>query len=220
MMRRRAMAALVVGFALLGGQARAQPPHPGYSAAHLYNLANSYARAGKPGMAVLYYERARLLAPGDADIEANLRIVRHSAHLPEESRSRFARAVMLLHPSALAWLGLAGLTMLGAVVLFRPRLRRHRWTLRAASGVGVALVGLTVCNGALLWPTLHQSVIIAAATQARVSPVPMADPLFALPEGSIVTTSGEHEGFVLVHTAEGRSGWVSNAEVAPIVPRP
>ena len=33
---------------------------------------NSYARAGKPGLAVLNYERAALLAPDDPDINANL----------------------------------------------------------------------------------------------------------------------------------------------------
>jgi len=47
---------------LAGGQSGAKSEE-GYSAAGLYNLANSYARAGQPGMAVLNYERARLLAP-------------------------------------------------------------------------------------------------------------------------------------------------------------
>ena len=56
-------------------QSVAVPPAPaqaGYSAATLYNYANAFARAGKPGFAVLNYERARLLDPSDPDIDANL----------------------------------------------------------------------------------------------------------------------------------------------------
>ena len=63
-----------------------------YSAAGLYNLANAYARAGKPGLAMLNYERARLLAPADPDVEANERHVRDSLHLATESPTRFQRA--------------------------------------------------------------------------------------------------------------------------------
>ena len=60
-------------------------PQPRYSADGLYNLANSYARAGKPGLAVLNYERAALLAPYDPDIAANLEYVRTSAHVDRKS---------------------------------------------------------------------------------------------------------------------------------------
>jgi hypothetical protein len=59
----------------------------GYSAAALFNQANAYARAGKPGLAVLNYERAQLLAPNDADIAANLHFVRAKAGLPDARRT-------------------------------------------------------------------------------------------------------------------------------------
>src|SRR5271154_3612109 len=84
-------------------QARADAP-AGYSAAGLYNLGNSYARAGKPGMAILNYERADLLAPGDPDIEANLRLVQTSAHLPVESAGPFDRFARIGTPRLLSWM--------------------------------------------------------------------------------------------------------------------
>jgi len=66
-MRALMIGMLIAGLAGWGGQALAQSPpppsQPAYSADGLYNLANSYARAGKPGLAVLNYERASLLAP-------------------------------------------------------------------------------------------------------------------------------------------------------------
>ena len=99
MIVRAQLAALIIGVVVLGCQARAQPAEGGYSAAGLYNLGNAYARAGKPGMAVLNYERASLLAPNDPDIEANLRAVREPLHLRSESRNWFERAVVLGHQS-------------------------------------------------------------------------------------------------------------------------
>ncbi len=76
-------------------EARQQPQAPaGYSAAALYNLANAYARAGKPGLAVLNYERAKLLDPQDPDIDANLaarprriRIAAGACNRPRAARS-------------------------------------------------------------------------------------------------------------------------------------
>jgi len=89
--RTRTIAMLLVGLALCSVQATARSSQRQYSADGLYNLANSYARAGKPGLAVLNYERAALLAPNDADIKANLEYVRAGAGVPPEPRSRFSR---------------------------------------------------------------------------------------------------------------------------------
>lgn len=199
-------------------QALAAPAAAGYTAVGLYNLANSYARAGKPGMAVLNYERARLLAANDPDIEANLQFVRSSAHLPAETRSTFDRVARTASPFLAAWIGITGLIILGACVLAGRSSARH-WRLRLAGILlGLCLVSLTVCNGIALWPKLHAGVVIVAATPVRVSPVPMGDSLFTLAEGETVKLAAEHEGFTLIRTRSGRSGWVSKANVAPIVP--
>jgi len=99
---------------------------PGYSAPALYNLANAYARAGKPGLAVLNYERARLLDPADPDIDANLTHVRETSGLPPESRPAFDRVASMADPHLLSWLGVAGLVIAGTSILARRRYKRHR----------------------------------------------------------------------------------------------
>jgi hypothetical protein len=190
-----------------------------YSAAALYNLANSYARAGKPGLAVLNYERASLLAPNDPDIDANRRYVRESLHLPPESRHWFARAATAIGSTVLSWMGVVGVLIIGASLLAGRRYPQYRWMRRGALTCGAALVGLTVANALVLWPTLHEAVVITAATQVRVSPVPMSDPLFVLPEAETVRMTAEHEDYVLVQTKAGRTGWVSRANLAPVIPR-
>src|ERR1700722_14547911 len=97
------LAALILAVSLAGSwNSVARAEAAGYSAPGLYNLANSYARAGKPGLAVLNYERAGLLDPTDPDINANLRWVRESAGLPPESRNRFDRIFRIAGPQTLA----------------------------------------------------------------------------------------------------------------------
>src|SRR5580704_2068912 len=118
-MRAPTISMLIATLALWAGQAFAQPSPPPYSADGLYNLANSYARAGKPGLAVLSYERAALLAPDDPDINANLAYVRASAHVSMKPRNRFARLAQATGPTAAAWLGVLGIALVGMGLVTR-----------------------------------------------------------------------------------------------------
>jgi hypothetical protein len=200
-------------------QLSSQPQPAGYSAAALYNLANAYARTGKPGLAVLNYERARLLEPNDPDINANLRHVRQASGLPPESRSAFDRLTRIASPRIVAWIGVVGLLIAGLSALARVRYPRHRRLLFVAALVGVCLLGMTIADGVALWPVVHEGVVITHTAPVRVSPVTMEEPLFELSEATIVKMNAEHDGFVLVQTQAGRSGWVPSANLAPIVPK-
>lgn len=237
-MGRRAVT-LILFLAAWPGGARAA--EPGYSAAALYNLGNAYARAGKPGLAVLNYERAALLAPDDPDIAANLHYVQRAAHVAADLRagpnstppstatpSKFAapsmltkaltRAVTGASPVVMSWLGLAGILLLGAAVAMSRVSSRYPWTCRGAAALGIALLGLMAGQCAVLWPALHSAVVVTAGAPVRVSPVPMGDPVFTLPEAEVVALAARHDEFVLVRTAAGRTGWVSRSSVAPVVP--
>ena len=205
--------------ALCGGHALAQPPQAQYSAAGLYNLANSYARAGKPGLAVLNYERAALLAPGDPDIAANLQYVRASAHVAEEPRSRYERVALSADPTLAAWAGVLGITLVGLGMLAGTLARRFQWVRIVGILIGAALIALTTCNAMLLWPRVHEAVVLVNQTPVRVSPVPMGDTAFVLPEAETVTITAEHEDFALIRTRRGRSGWVARANLGAVVPR-
>jgi hypothetical protein len=211
-------AAFALSLALMAAPVHAEPAQ-GFSAAGLYNLANAYARQGKPGMAVLNYKRASLLSPNSPDIDANLSYIRASSHVPAPTRSRFDRVVRIASPFALSWIGVMGLVLVGVSALASALELRHRWMRRLGMLLGICMIGLTVANGIALWPMLHEGVVITAATPVRVSPVPMGDSLFVLPEAETVNITAEHEGFLLIQTGAGRSGWVSRSNVASVVPR-
>src|SRR6202521_6234817 len=108
------LAVLALHLLIGAGQVHAQSSQTGYTASDLYNLGNAYMRQGKPGMAVLNYERANLLSPNDPDIDANLSYVRASSHLPAPPRSTFERLARIAGPLALFWLGVFGLALGGA----------------------------------------------------------------------------------------------------------
>jgi hypothetical protein len=220
-MRALKISMVIAGLALWCGLALSQPsqpPRPRYSADGLYNLGNSYARAGKPGLAVLNYERAALLAPNDADINANLEYVRTLARVPTAPRNRFERFAQAVSPRTAAWLGVLGIAVLGAGLLAGKVTVRFRWLQACSIPLGLALVALTVSNAMLLWPRMHEAVVLVNHTPARVSPVPMGDTAFVLPEAETVTMTAEHEDFVLIRTRGGLSGWVARANLGAVVP--
>jgi hypothetical protein len=196
-----------------------QPREPAtYSADNLYNLANSYARAGKPGLAVLNYERAALLAPNDPDIRANLDYVRATAQVPTDPPTRFTRFARAANPTAAAWLGVIGLALLGTSLLASKATPRFRALWATTALLGAIQIALTVSNGLLLRPRMHEAVVLINQTPARVSPVLMGDAAFVLREADTVTMTAQHEDFVLIRTHAGRTGWVARANVSEVIP--
>jgi hypothetical protein len=195
------------------------PTQAGYSAAALYNFANAFARAGKPGFAVLNYERAKLLDPSDPDIDANLSQVLVASGLPPETHTRFERLTAIAGPRTLAWLGVLGLLIAGTGALRLRFYPRHRRKFALATLLGTVLLGVSIADAVILWPVMQEAVVITKTTPVRVSPTLIEETLFTLPEATIVSTGAEHDGFVLVRTAAGRTGWAPSTSLAPVVPK-
>jgi hypothetical protein len=211
--------ALIATWWLACVKAWAAAPQSAYSAAALYNAANAYARAGKIGLAILFYERAQWLSPRDADIAANLHFVRAAAQLPDSSPGVFERVLTVAGPDAFAWLGVFGMLCIGTGILCRWRLfARRSWSAWLLSG-GALCVALTAANVVVIAPRLQAAVVLSAPAPVRATPAPMGDELFEMREGDTVRVEAEHEDFVFVRTAEGREGWVARAGVAFVVPR-
>ena len=78
-----------------------------------------------------------------------------------------------------------------------------------------------IVTGELLRITAPRAAAVFASVSApvRVSPVPIEEPAFVLPEASIVGMSTEHDGFVLIRTKAGRTGWAQRSNLAPIIPK-
>ena len=60
--------------------------------------------------------------------------------------------------------------------------------------------------------------MIAHGTAAHVAPAGNGETLFSLREAETVAMGPEHLGFVLIKARDGRTGWVSLADLAPVLP--
>jgi tetratricopeptide (TPR) repeat protein len=198
----------------------------GYSSALLFDLANAYLRAGRLGEAILWYERARLLAPRDPDVQANLRQARRAANLPlPADGDAWSRLEERASPDGWAILASASLFLAAALAVAA---RLGRAPTRPRSGgrglpVAVAAALLLAAGAALLAATrlraFDRAVILGPDPALRVAPYEQATVSSALDPGELVRVERDHEGFRLVRTDDGRSGWVREAAAEPIVPR-
>jgi len=188
----------------------------GYSAPVLFNLANAQLRGGKVGRAVLNYERAQWLAPGDPDIDANLRLAQERTQpvLPVAWPLRFASWFTMNTWAGLAAGSLLLFTAIFPLVLLVPR---QRPVLRLARVLAVMTLLSSLAAIGARWGELKCAVVVAKAADARISPVSVGSPLFKLPEGTMVSIVKSHGPFALVIASNGQRGWVNRDTIEPVV---
>ena len=203
----------------------------GYSAALCFDLANAEARAGHPGLAILNYERARYLAPTDADIDHNLQLERKkSGLLPNPYRWW---EIMLRSIDWSVWMGCIVATL---VLIFLATVGfAYLPALSGRTGISRSLlrtlfklilfVGIPVCLllGYIELMTLGfnqriAGVIIAPqAATVWLSPIPASDTRGSIPEGELVTVMDRHNGYLWVATRDKEFGWVRANDIAPVI---
>ena len=190
----------------------------GYSAPVLFNLANAQQCAGQLGQAILNYERAALLTPNDPDLAANVKSARQKAGLEPEHRSPIKKAVRTLTMNS--WLGLAAAAMF--LITVAESLKHLRPQARGGLNFGsvLAAFALQVAISALglRGPEVCRAVVMAPEVVAGVSPVTVAQPVFKLRAGEVVTLQQRHETFALIRDQAGHEGWVKMDEIARVIP--
>ena len=190
----------------------------GWSAPVLYNLANSYARGGKTGMAVLNYERALRLAPGDADILGNLELVRKESGLFSGEASSGEKIFRLLNPDQWALLILLSLVLFTA---FRLAALKVRFSGRLGGMVAALCLFLLVLGAAGTLARhrhFNPAVVIVPDGRLLISPFASAASVGAIQEGRLVYPDGDHGEFLHVTDETGRKGWLPRKTIVHVVP--
>lgn len=193
-----------------------------------YNLGNSYYRMDDMTKAIVNYERALLLSPGDRDIRINLQMARSKTIdkvVPETEMffvTWYHALVNLM--SVDGWARMALLSLVAAIVLALIYL--------FASGVGVRKIGFF---GALLFIVVfllsnlfafqqrhaltHRTgaIIIRSAVPVKSTPAKNGTDLFILHEGTKVTiTDGSMRNWKEVRVEDGKEGWVETSDIEVI----
>lgn len=210
---------------------RASARDGGVSAPLFLNMGNAYLRMGSPGQAIVSYERALLLDPGNPDVRANLAKVRSDLGLFEEPVPVWIRAFDSLSVNAWTWLASAAFSLLALLSLIRglmPFYVRHQGMSKLTSFfsfkvVVPLLVVLMVVAATGVWTqfrNVDRAVVIQPDVRLLVSPFESADSITRIREGRAVEVLREFGEYARVRAHNGQKGWVSRAVMEPIVPRP
>lgn len=180
--------------------------HAGFSASLCYNLANGYALDGQIGKAVLGYERALLLAPGDGDIRSNLHLLRQEKGLLQEEvpvLQQLGTRLGLNQWTALAAFFLVSLALLHLAALRFPVSTRASFSLSAAC---LLLLCLCIVGAVIQYQHWQQAVIISPESPLLISPFDGAKSTGVIKEGRLVRIIKIHNDYALISHEQGRSG--------------
>ena len=200
----------------------------GASADLYYNLGNAYYRSENITRAVLNYERALLLSPGDRDVRFNLQIARAKTIdkiVPESELFFFTwyrSLVSLMSVDAWAWtalIALALLIVLLLVYLFSDRI----WLRKVGFFGGFVLLILFALSNLFAWQQKQDllfrkgAIVISPSVTVKSTPAKNGTDLFILHEGTKVSiTDGTMKGWMGIRIADGKEGWIESNMIEEI----
>ena len=200
----------------------------GVSSDLYYNLGNCYYRMDDITRAVLNYERAQLLSPGDRDIRLNLQMARSKTidKIVPESEMFFVTwyhsLVNLM--SVDGWARMALVSLVIAIILALAYLFSDRIWLRKV-GFFVGLLFLVVFALSNLFAYQQKqalversgAIVIRSAATVKSTPANNGTDLFILHEGTKVTiTDNTMKEWCEIRVADGKEGWLPTKDLEVI----
>jgi tetratricopeptide (TPR) repeat protein len=198
--------------------------HSGYENGELYfNLGNAYYKLGKTAEAILNYERAERLLPGDDDVRFNLRlanvqVVDKIDAVPKFFLySWFDSLLTMLPLPTLGWTMYAFflLTLVFlSVFLLSPSFRAKRLSLASALAAGTLLVLSLVLFTTQSYRDSNMSYAIVMSDVANIKSAPdtKGSDLFVLHKGVKVQVLDEVDNWKKIKLADGKVGWIPENE--------
>ncbi len=193
-----------------------------------YNLGNAYYRTDNITRAVLAYERALLLSPGDDDIRFNLQMARSKTIDKITPRSEmffvtWYRALVNI-TSVDGWADIALLSMILALILALVYLFASRMLFRKIGFFGgVAMLTLFLLCNLFAW---HQhailtertgAIIVSSSATLKATPTQQAKDNGVLHEGTRVDIIDDTmRDWKCVRLADGREGWLQSNKIEKI----
>ena len=197
----------------------------GASADLYYNLGNAYYRTENITRAVLNYERALLLAPGDRDIRFNLQMARSKTVdkiTPEQEMFFVTWYHSLVNLASVdGWARTALLSLALAIVLALLYLFSERIWLRKVGFFGALFaIALFVLSNVFahqqkdLLVNRRGAIVTAPAVTVESTPAKQGTDLFILHEGTKVTiTDASMKEWKGIRLADGKEGWIETRHI-------
>ncbi len=202
--------------------------HTGVSSELYYNLGNSYYRTDNITKAVLNYERALLLSPGDPDIRFNLQLARSKTidKITPESEMFFITWYHSLVniTSVDGWAYVCIVSLVFALVLALLYLFSSKMWIRKTGFFGgmFLLFCFILCNVFAYQQQqqlIHRTgaIITAPSVTVKGTPSNAGTDLFVLHEGTkVIISDGSMKGWKEIRLADGKEGWIQTSKMEEI----
>ncbi len=192
----------------------------GYRSAALnYNIGNAYFKLNNIPGAILFYERARLLKPGDDNINYNLQIARSLVvdkfkEIPELFFVKWFDFLSLLLDTN-KWAVISLISFILFLLSLSVYLYTSIYKLKVA-GFWIALMLLITSSTTLTFSLRNKSlvydsrsaIIFSPSVNGKSSPDESGTDLFVLHEGSKVIIEDEVGNWYEIRLSDGNKGWV------------
>ena len=200
----------------------------GVSSDLYYNLGNCYYRMDDMTRAVLNYERAQLLSPGDRDVRINLQMARSKTidKIVPESEMFFVTwyhsLVNLM--SVDGWARMSLVSLIVAIILALAYLFGDRiWLRKVGFFAGLLFLVVFVLSNLFAYQQKQAlvfrsgAIIIRSAVNVKSTPAHNGTDLFILHEGTKVTiTDNTMKEWREIRVADGKEGWLPTKDLEVI----
>jgi tetratricopeptide (TPR) repeat protein len=193
-----------------------------------YNLGNAYYRTDNITRAVINYERALLLSPGDKDVRFNLQMARSKTidKITPESEMFFVTwyhsLVNLM--SVDGWARMSLVSLIVAIILALAYLFSDRiWLRKVGFFAGLLFLVVFVLSNLFAYQQKQAlvfrsgAIIIRSAVNVKSTPAHNGTDLFILHEGTKVTiTDNTMKEWREIRVADGKEGWLPTKDLEVI----
>ena len=192
-----------------------------------YNLGNAYFRDNQIAKAILNYERALLLDPGDSDIRHNLRFAKTRIEDKIDSADSFfinqwIRNIQNLH-TANTWATISIILFLALIIAVGVYMISTQITIRKISFYsGIVLLSMMIIANTFAFKQKDKvvnrttGIVMSASVSIYTSPDAHSQELFRLHEGAKVRIKREEGNWFEIVIANGSVGWLQKKNIEKI----
>ncbi|GAP67918.1 protein containing TPR repeat [Bacteroidales bacterium 6E] len=197
------------------------------SAQVYYNLGNAYFKTGDMPKALLNYERAKLLAPGNEDIDFNIRIARQNIvdniePLPQAFFVRWWNGIVN-QASADRWATVSIVLFFVALVLLAifffsqfSMVKRITFWFSVATFAGAILTFSFASQQKKVLNQRTQAIVFAPRVTVKSSPASTGTDLFLIHEGLKVEITDSLSTWKEIRIPDGNKGWLPDSTLVRI----
>jgi tetratricopeptide (TPR) repeat protein len=200
----------------------------GYEGTALYyNLGNAYFREGKIGYAILFYEKALKLSPGDEDIKhnlalANLKTIDKLESFPKFFLFEWWEGLLSLFTSS-GWtivVYVFYLLLIFSIAFYffsRNSLQQKVVLISGITGLILLILSITLLAVKLNKElNIKNGVVVENTVNVKLSPDTGSNDAFIIHEGLKLRLEDEVDNWIKIRLEDGKVGWIMENEAKVI----